>query len=337
VSDPITSDNIHLSEVIPAPPRQPKSAENFPRSPSHACSDPKILEFIAAATAPNTRRAYQSDLRHFIASGGHIPATSEQVARYLADHAGTLSMATLARRLAGIRAAHVARGLSDPTKGELIRLTFRGIRRSYGKPQRRVAPLRIEHLVTIVSILGNCTRDVRDRALLMIGFAGAFRRSELSGIQCDWITRSEHGVSISLRRTKTDQESRGRSIAIPFVGSPICPVAALEAWLEVSRITDGALFRRVIKSGKVLPEGLSANAVATIVKQRVAQIGLDSTCLSGHSLRAGFATSAAGAGLSTWEIKRQTGHASDESLGQYVREAGPLARVVAVFAPAHRK
>jgi len=253
--------------------------------------------------------------------GGTLPATPEQVARYLADHAAMLSMATLARRLAGIRAAHVQRGFPDPTKGDLIRLTFRGIRRRYGKPQRRVAPLRIEHLSTIISVLGNSTRDIRDRALLTLGFAGAFRRSEIAAIQCDSIVGTEQGISITLRRSKTDQENRGRSVVIPKVRGPICPVAALERWMQVSGIKEGTLFRPLTKSGKVRIEGLSASAVAVIVKQRAMQIGLERTYFSGHSLRAGFATSAAVAGLPVWRIEHQTGHVSDAVLGRYIREA----------------
>ncbi len=294
--------------------------------------DPKILDLVAAATAPNTRRAYQSDLKHFLASGWSVPATSEQVARYLADHAATLGMATLARRLAALRAAHVGRGFPDPTKGELVRLTFRGIRRRYGRRQRRVAPLRIEHLLVLASVLGSTTREIRDRALLLVGFAGAFRRSELCSIRCNWLTTTEKGISVALCRTKTDQESRGRIVVIPRLGCPMCPVAALEAWLDVLGITDGPLFRRVGKSGKVFAHGLSANAVATIVKHRVAQIGLDPTCFSGHSLRAGFATSAAAMGLPVWSIKLQTGHASDRVLGCYIREADPSREIASIWA-----
>ena len=329
-AEPLTRDNIHLSEVISAA-SQAASADFCTKSPILGCRDPKILEFITAATAPNTRRAYQSDLKHFLAAGQCIPATAEQVARYLADHAAVLSMATLARRLVGIRAAHMERGFPDPTKGELIRLTLRGIRRKFGAPQRRVAPLRIEHLSAITSILGTSKRDIRDRAILLVGFAGAFRRSELTGVQCNWITRTEKGVSIVLRKTKTDQESKGRTVVVPLVGGRVCPVAALEAWLEFSGITNGPLFRRVGKSGKVYQSGLSESAVATIVKHRAAQIGLDATRLSGHSLRAGFTTSAAAAGLPVWSIKSQTGHASDAVLGAYVREADPLRGIAAVF------
>src|SRR5690242_11721811 len=127
----LTRDNIHLSQGIQARPEPLSEAVSNSLS-ALGCTDPKILEFVAAATAENTQRAYQSDLRHFLASGGLLPATPEQVARYLADHAATLSMATLARRVVGIRAAHVARGFADPTDSELVRLTFRGIRRTFG-------------------------------------------------------------------------------------------------------------------------------------------------------------------------------------------------------------
>jgi len=326
----LTRDNTHLSRpILPAP--QIASDDNCSKNSFAGCADPKILEFIAAATSPDTRRAYQSDIEHFIARGGCIPAIPEQVARYLADHAATLSMATLARRLAGIRAAHVERGFPDPTKGELIRLTFRGFRRKYGRPQRRVAALTIKHLMGIISSFGNSTRDIRDRALLLIGFAGAFRRSELCTIQRNWIGQIRHGISISLHKTKTDQENIGRDVIIPLIGGSFCPVAALTAWLEVSKIANGPVFRPLSKAGKILSSRLTAGAVAVIVKQRVAEIGLDPAIYSGHSLRAGFATSAAAAGLSNWEIKHQTGHASDRILAQYIRDAEPLASITTLF------
>ena len=149
------------------------------------------------------------------------------------------------------------------------------------------------------------------------------------------ITRTEKGILISFRRTKTDQESRGRNVAIPRVDGLICPVAALEVWLEVSEITDGALFRRVGKSGKVLPQGISTNAVATIVKAHAAQIGLDPRHFSGHSLRAGFVTSAAEMGVPLWCIKLQTGHASDSVLGRYIREADPFTGIASIWATNH--
>ena len=329
MSDGITHDNIHLSEPI----RAKAAARAGIANPlcDHECTDPKVLDFIAAATSANTLRAYDSDLAHFLAWGGAIPAKPTTVAQYLATHAEGLSMATLARRTVAIRRAHVLGGLVDPTKTELVRLTIRGIRRRHGCPQRRVAPLRVEHLSAIVSALGGSPRDIRDRALLLVGFAGAFRRSELSAVDCKWIERTEQGIEITLPRSKTDQEGRGRRVVIPRVGGPICPGAALDSWLQVSGIADGPLFRPVSKAGKVLKGRLSPCAVAIVVKERAAQIGLDPERYSGHSLRAGFATSAAAAGLSVWQIKGQTGHVSDAVLSRYIRETDIFRGMAAIW------
>jgi integrase len=285
------------------------------------CSDPKILEFIVAATAPNTRRAYQSDVRHFIASGGRIPATYEQVARYLADHAAVLSMATLTRRLVAIRSAHLRRGLADPTKTELVRLTFRGIRRTYSQPQRRVAALSTNSLRAIVASLGDSTRDIRDLAILLLGFGGAFRRSELVALDYNNLRIVDTGAVIVLRRTKTDQTNQGRTVLIPRASGLVCPIATLERWLTLSRIIEGAVFRRVSKGGKVQQSRISASAVARIVKERVLAIGGDPNRYSGHSLRAGFTTEAAKVGVPKWRIKAQTGHLSDSTFERYIRDA----------------
>ena len=317
VSETITSDNIHLSEVIPTTSR---TGENRTEISLLGCRDPKILEFIAAATSANTRRAYQSDLAHFLAWGGSIPATAEQVARYLADHAAVLSMATLARRLAGIRAAHVARGLPDPTKAELIRLTFRGIRRRYGRPQRRVAALSRDDLKAIVASLGRSTKDIRDAAILLVGFAGAFRRCELVALDCSDVTIRETATAIVLRRSKTDQTGNGRTLSIPRMDSLMCSVSALERWLLAGQISKGPVFRSVTKGGKVLQSRISPEAIACILKNRLQTIGRDPARYSGHSLRSGFATGAARIGVPMWRIRAQTGHLSDSMLERYIRE-----------------
>jgi integrase len=315
-SGPITFDNLHLSK-----PNQHIAQQSFADDciPLSLCSDPKVLEFVAAATSANTLRAYESDIAHFLAWGGSVPADAALVARYLATHAESLSMATLARRIVAIRRAHILRDLPDPTKSELVRLTIRGIRRRHGRPQRRVAPLKLDQLAVIISGLGGTTRDSRDRALLLVGFAGAFRRSELISINSDCIKRSTAGFEIMLPRSKTDQEGTGRHVAIPRVGGPVCPAEALDGWLQRSNIPVGPLFRQVNKAGKILEGRLSAAAVANIVKDHVRKIGLDPKNYSGHSLRAGFATSAAAAGLSAWQIKRQTGHVSDAVVSRYIR------------------
>src|SRR5262249_31285077 len=151
------------------------------------------------------------------------------------------------------------------------------------------------------------------------GFAGAFRRSELSRIDLGSIERTDPGIVITVRRSKTDQEGQTRQVAIPRGRNGICPVKALDQWLERSGITQGLVFRPVTRRGDVLPSQLSGDSIASIVKQRVRAIGLDPARYSGHSLRAGFVTSAASAGTPTWRIKAQTGHVSDALVGRYIR------------------
>ncbi len=317
----ITLDNLHLSEPTPI-----AAGTATPATPiGIACTDARVLHFIEAATAPNTWRAYDSDLKHFLAWGGALPASPDLVARYLAAHATTYVTATLARRLVAIRRAHALQGLPDPVRSELVRLTFRGIRRAHGRPQRRAAALTTERIGAIMASLGDSVRDCRDRALLLIGFAGAFRRSELSRIDCESIERTARGLVITIPKSKTDQEGQARQVAIPFGQNAICPVKALEQWLEVSGISKGPVFRPVTLRGHVLSGQISGDSIASIVKRRVRAIGLDPARYSGHSLRAGFVTSAASAGAPAWRIKAQTGHASDALVGRYIRLSDPFA------------
>jgi integrase len=237
----------------------------------------------------------------------------------LAHHASLLTAATLARRLAGIAHAHIASGHPDPTKAELVRRTLRGIRRVHARPQRGAAPLMGEELRLICRSLGNSAKDARDSALLLFGFAGAFRRSELVAVDCSDVERGAGGLVVTIRRSKTDQEGRGRKILIARGPEPVCPVAALDRWFAVSGMNEGPVFRPVTKHGRVTSRRLSSDAVGSIIKRRVSSLGRDASKYSGHSLRAGFATSAASAGLPTWRIKAQTGHLSDESLSRYIR------------------
>ncbi len=317
----ITRDNLHLSEPTPL-----GAVTATPATPiAMACTDAMVLHFIEAATAPNTRRAYDSDLKHFLAWGGSLPANPDVVARYLAAHATSYTVATLSRRLVAIRRAHALHGLPDPVRSELVRLTFRGIRRAHGRPQRRAAALLAEEMAAIVASLGDSLHDCRDRALLLLGFAGAFRRSELICIDCKSIERTPRGLVITIPKSKTDQEGQGRQVAIPHGRNSICPVKALDQWLELSGISEGPVFRPVTRRGQVLPSRLSGDSIAWIVKQRVRAIGLDPARYSGHSLRAGFVTSAASAGAPVWRIKAQTGHVSDALVGRYIRLSDPFA------------
>jgi integrase len=258
---------------------------------------------------------------HFEYWGGSLPSSDKMLASYFASHAETLSAATLVRRLTSISKAHEARGYANPARSSLVRATLRGIKRRQGTAQHQAKPLLKEDLISILDAMGDTPRDVRDRALLLIGFAGAFRRSELVALDKGNIEGVRQGIIINLRRSKTDQTSKGRQVAIPHGRTPWCPIFALDAWFERSGIRDAAVFRSVNRHGVICNGRLSAEAVSLIIKQRVAAIGLDPTAYSGHSLRAGFVTSAAQAGVPTWRIRQQTGHTSDSMLQRYIREA----------------
>jgi integrase len=153
-----------------------------------------------------------------------------------------------------------------------------------------------------------------------MGFAGAFRRSELCAINCSDLEQTSSGLIITLSRSKTDQEGIGRRIGIPYARGIVCPVRALQAWLGASKIDQGPIFRSVTRHGALSDTALSSEAISSVVKARAKAAGLDATVYSGHSLRAGLATSAAQAGIPTWQIRKQTGHASDEMLARYIRD-----------------
>lgn len=279
-----------------------------------------VWGYVQASVAPATLLAYRADLDHFMAWGGAIPSTDEQVAAYLAAHAGTLAVATLVRRLAAISQAHAIAGVPSPTGSALVRATMRGIRRTRGSVQRQARPLLRDDLFLVLDRMGDDVRATRDRALLLIGFAGGFRRSEVVGLNVEDIESVRQGLIISLRHSKTDQEGHGRKIGIPVGRTRWCPVAALSRWLDVAGITSGPIFRPVNRNGDIGTTRLSGEAVCVIVRERVVGAGIDPTGYSGHSLRAGFATSATQAGVSTIKIRQQTGHASDAMLARYVRD-----------------
>jgi len=280
----------------------------------------EVRSYIHASLSVNSRRAYRADLHHFLAWGGTIPASPEVIATYLAAHAEQHAIATLARRLVSISKAHRAQALPSPTTTELVRATLRGIRHIHGSAQRQVAPAVKEDVLAMVAGLSGI-KGVRDKALLLIGFAGAFRRSELVSLTVADIDMAKQGLLVQLRRSKTDQSGLGRPVAIPYARGSACPVLALQHWLEVSGITDGPIFRPVSRHGRIAEAALTPQAVALVVKERALAVGLNARKYSGHSLRAGLVTSAAQLGVSSWKIRQQTGHKSDAMLARYVRDA----------------
>lgn len=286
--------------------------------PSELPSD--VAELVRDSLAENTRRAYASDLAHFEKWGGVIPATDRQVAGYLAAHADELSVATLTRRIASIAKAHKARGAPSPTSAEIVKATLRGIRRRKGVAQRQATPLLRDDLFQVLATMGDRMKDARDRALLLLGFATALRRAELVALDCADLERVRQGLVVHVRRSKTDQDGEGRKIGVPLGRSRWCPVAAVEKWLARSGIKEGPIFRPVNRHGVVPRERLSGEAVCRVVAERAARAGLlgDYTA---HALRAGLVTSAAQAGVPSWRIRQTTGHASDATLGLYIRSA----------------
>jgi integrase len=283
-------------------------------------------DYVAASRAENTTRVYRTGWAQFTAwCDEHrvvaLPAGPETVACYVANLAKVAKPATIDARLAAISAAHRAAGHDSPTKTEAVRLVRRGMRRTLGTAQRQVRPVTVPDLRAMLEGLSIDPAGCRDRALILLGFAGALRRSELVGLDVADVSEGADGLTVRLRRSKTDQEGAGRTLGIPFGSNPVtCPVRAWRAWLEVSDITEGAAFRPIDRHGLIRTARLSGQAVALVLKRHAAPAGLDADEVSGHSLRAGLATSAAAAGVPERVIAAQTGHRGTAMLRRYIRE-----------------
>ena len=250
-----------------------------------------------------------------------LPADPTTVALYVTDMADTFKPSTISRRLVSIAQAHKAAGHPSPTTDERVRLVNAGIRRVHGVAPRQVRPVVTEDLRRMVATCGDDPAGVRDRALLLLGFAAALRRSELVALDAADVEETHDGLVVTVRRSKTDQEGAGRKIGVPFGSNPsTCPVRAWRAWVEEAEIADGPLFRGIDRHGNIAAGRLSDRGVALVVKRRAEQAGIDPTTVSGHSLRAGLATSAAAAGVSERAIAATTGHKSMTVLRGYIRD-----------------
>jgi site-specific recombinase XerD len=281
--------------------------------------------FARADKALSTRKAYRSDLGLFHAwctkrRVPALPATPETVAAFVATEAMRSRLPTIRRRLAAIRYVHRIAGLPVPTDDERVKAVVRGVRRTIGAAVAKKAPATNDKVLAMVAAQDGSLTNLRDRALLLLGFAGALRRSELVALDVEDITETAQGLKVIIRHSKTDQEGAGSAIAI-VRGSLACPVAALRAWLAAATIANGPVFRRVNKAGRVLPSRLTAQSVALIVKARAKRIGLNPEQFSGHSLRAGFLTSAARHGASLFKMMDVSRHRNLDTLKGYVRDS----------------
>lgn len=282
--------------------------------------------YARASKATNTMRAYRSDFREFAAwceknGVSQLPAEPETVAAFLADRADKgLKASTISRKASAIRFLHKAADLPSPTESAMVESTIRGIRREIGTAIDQKAPATATAIAVMLSRVPATTQGIRDRALLALGFAGAFRRSELVALCVEDISFTDEGADVRIRRSKTDQEGAGQEISIPH-GTRLRPVEALQAWLDAARIEDGPIFRPVGKSGSIGQGALTPQSVALIVKRYAAVSGLDVKIFAGHSLRAGFVTSAAESGADINRIMDQSRHRDPRTVRLYIRRA----------------
>jgi len=284
--------------------------------------------FVRAAKAPATLRAYRSDWRDFEAwSAGHrlqaLPAQPETVALYIADLAARCAAGTITRRLTSISKAHQTAGYSDSpasTRHAIVGETLKGIRRTIGTAQKGKDPLLTAQIRKMLACCPEGLLGVRDRALLLDGFAGAFRRSELAALLVTDLKFGENGVIAAVRRSKTDQEGAGQEVGLPWGSHPdTCPVRALRHWLDAAEITEGPVFRAVDRHGRVSNAGLNKDSIGSIVKRAALRAGLSVEELAGHSLRSGHVTQGALNGVRESVIMKQTRHRSLASLRKYIR------------------
>ena len=289
-------------------------------------TSPSVADFVRASKAENTLRGYRSDWREFndwcdAQRLCMLPATPETVASYIADCASRLKVGSIQRRLNAIAEAHKATGHESPTHSALVRNTLKGIRRTFGAATTQKAPTLIGDIRAMVNSVDAGIIGVRDRAIVLLGFAGAFRRSELAALDVADLDFGRDGLTIVLRRSKTDQDREGRKVGIPYGSNPeTCPVRAMQAYLELSGVKCGAVFRSINRHGKIQESALGGGDVARLVKKLVQRFGLDPAKFAGHSLRAGHATSAAIAGASERSIMAQTGHRSVSMVRRYIRD-----------------
>lgn len=277
--------------------------------------------------APSTLRSYFSDWSIFVKwceSHGlpALPAAPETVAVFLGSQAADGKRpSTLTRRVAAIRYFHIKAGISDsPTASEIVRSTMKGIRRTLGTAKEQKAPATADRLLKMVAQVPDTLKGSRDRAILLLGFAGAFRRSELAHLSVDDLEEVPAGLRVLVRKSKTDQQGEGQIVPI-LKGAQACPVKAVNAWLEKANIQKGPVFRRFGKGNKIFNVALRSQSIGQIVKKYASKAGFNQDEYAGHSLRSGFLTSAAMNGASIFKMMDISRHKSVDTLRGYVRLA----------------
>ena len=280
----------------------------------------------------NTVRAYKSDFKDFglfCAQNGFksLPSEPKIVSLYL-TYLSTkdVKMSTLKRRLVSIGVIHRLKGHYLDTKHPSIIENLMGIKRRKGSIQKRKKPILIRDLKLVINVIDEQKikdiKKLRDRSIILIGFSGGFRRNEIVSLDYEDLDFVEEGLKIQIRKSKTDQFGEGLVKALPyFDNSQYCPVISLKKWLDLSKITSGSVFRRFVKGSKLSENRLTDQTVALLIKEYLQLAGIDNKNYSGHSLRSGFATSAAESGAEERSIMAMTGHKSTEMVRRYIKEA----------------
>ena len=287
---------------------------------------------LQSSKASNTVRAYKSDFKDFglfCANNGlkSLPSEPKIVSLYLTNlSTKDMKMSTIKRRLVSIGVIHKLKGHYLDTKHPSIIENIMGIKRRKGSIQNGKKPLLINHLKELINVIDKQKKEeikkIRDRSIILIGFSGGFRRNEIVSLDFDDLDFVKEGLKISLRRSKTDQFGEGLVKGLPyFDNTRYCPVYSLKKWIEISKINSGSLFRRFSKGSNLTEYRLTDQTVALLIKHYLQLAGIDSKNFSGHSLRSGFATSAAESGAEERSIMAMTGHKSTEMVRRYIKEA----------------
>jgi site-specific recombinase XerD len=287
---------------------------------------------LQSSKANNTVRAYKSDFNDFslfcVQNGfKSLPSEPKIVSLYL-TYLSTkeVKMSTLKRRLVSIGVIHKLKGHYLDTKHPIIIENIMGIKRRKGSIQKGKKPLLINNLKIIINVIDQYNKEdikkFRDRSIILIGFSGGFRRNEIVSLDYDDLDFVTEGLKIKLKRSKTDQFGEGSVKGLPyFDNTQYCPVLSLKNWIELSSINSGPLFRRFSRGSKLSENRLTDQTVALLIKKYLKLAGIDSKNYSGHSLRSGFATSAAESGAEERSIMAMTGHKSTEMVRRYIKEA----------------
>ena len=287
---------------------------------------------LQSSKADNTVRAYKSDFNDFgvfcVQNGfKSLPSEPKIVSLYL-TYLSTkdAKISTLKRRLVSIGVMHKLKGYYLDTKHPSIIENIMGIKRRKGSVQKSKKPILINSLKKIINVIDQQNKEeikkLRDRSIILIGFSGGFRRNEIVSLDYDDLDFVPEGLKISLRRSKTDQFGEGFTKALPYFDSPqYCPVVSLRNFLDLSSINSGPIFRRFVKGSKLSEKRLTDQTVALLIKEYLNLAGIDNKNFSGHSLRSGFATSAADSGAEERSIMAMTGHKSTEMVRRYIKEA----------------